>query len=120
MKRMPTFIETKPFTLDWDRFQLQDDDLRTIQQAIGNDPTCGDVVRGTNGVRKFRMARRGSGKSGGFRVFYAAFPDYETVFLVGLLSKHEEGNITAADRKIMASAVALYAKALKKRREERT
>jgi hypothetical protein len=117
---MPTFIETKFFSADWDRFGLKDDDLRAIQQAIGDDHTTGDVVRGTNGVRKFRMARRGAGKSGGFRVFYAAFPSYETVILVGLLSKNEEANISPADRNIMADAVVRYERALKRQREERS
>lgn len=116
----PRFIQTKPFSSNWDRLGLKDDDLRAVESTIADNFAIGDVVKGTNGVRKLRIPRRGAGKSGGFRVFYVAFPEYGTVFLVGLLSKNEEGNITAADRNAMAATVAGYERALKKQNGEKS
>jgi len=35
---------------------------------VAADPECGDVIRGTGGFRKVRVARKGMGKSGGARL----------------------------------------------------
>ena len=44
--------------------------LLLIEAEILNDPMAGDVVPGSGGVRKLRVAdrHRGKGKRGGFRV----------------------------------------------------
>ncbi|MCX7977889.1 MAG: hypothetical protein N2578_02685 [Bdellovibrionaceae bacterium] len=49
---------------------------REIENAILDNPEIGDVVPGTSGVRKFRMAdeSRGKGKRGGIRVLFLDLP----------------------------------------------
>jgi hypothetical protein len=37
---------------------------------IANNPTAGDVIPGTGGLRKVRWSRAGMGKRGGARVIY--------------------------------------------------
>src|SRR5690348_17445382 len=39
-----------------------------IVALVAADPECGDLIRGTGGFRKARVARKGMGKSGGARV----------------------------------------------------
>lgn len=69
-----------------------------IVAMVAADPECGDVMPGTGGFRKVRVAREGTGKSGGVRVVYiwrnAEFP----VFLVAVFPKNEKGNLTMAER----------------------
>jgi len=41
----------------------------TVDLVAGN-PEAGDVMQGTGGVRKARLAGRGKGKSGGYRIVF--------------------------------------------------
>jgi len=64
-----TFIETKLFTrlvLDY----LSDDEYQELQILLIEDPTAGDVIPETGGVRKLRWKAPGRGKRGGYRVIY--------------------------------------------------
>jgi hypothetical protein len=64
-----TFIETKLFTRLADEY-LDDEGLQDLQEYLLIRPDCGDIVRGSGGVRKVRWALPGRGKSGGLRVIY--------------------------------------------------
>ncbi len=43
-------------------------DVDTVTDMLAADPLCGDLIQGTGGVRKVRIAVKGKGKSGGVRV----------------------------------------------------
>lgn len=65
------FVELPSFS----RFRadyLDDEGLRSLQNALLANPDGGDVIEGTGGLRKLRHAdrRRGKGKRGGLRVIY--------------------------------------------------
>jgi len=97
MKR--TFIEVRDFKKKVDG--LGDDSLlQTIQNEILKDPHVGDLVKETGGIRKFRVATKGKGKSGGIRVFYFDIPDKEKCFLLFILEKSEAENISAEGKKM--------------------
>jgi len=50
------------------------------------------------GVRKFRFARVGSGKSGGYRVIHAFSPEDGTpVILITVFAKNEKANLSKAE-----------------------
>jgi hypothetical protein len=76
-----------------------------IVDLIAYEPTCGDLIPGTGGLRKVRVGRRGSGKRGGARVIYyfynAAFP----LLLVALYAKNEKADLSAAEKKKFAALV---------------
>ncbi len=59
------------------------------------------MIVGSGGCRKLRVAGRGKGKSGGYRVvtFWAA--DDGTVYLLAILSKGTDANYSAAQIKAM-------------------
>ena len=65
-------------------------------------PDCGDVMRGTGGVRKVRFAVAGRGKSGGARVVYFFRNEDMPVFLLTVFAKNEKGNLSEAERNAMA------------------
>ena len=49
---------------------LTADEQDAVIDLIAYDPTCGDLIAGTGGLRKVRVGRGGSGKRGGARVIY--------------------------------------------------
>jgi len=52
---------------------LDDESFRAMQNALMDDPSGGDIIQGTAGLRKLRWyghKRRGKGKRGGLRVIY--------------------------------------------------
>ncbi len=66
------FIETSVFTRRVK--ELIDEDAYTaLQNVLVVNPSAGDVIEGTGGVRKIRVAAKGHGKRGGARVIYYHF-----------------------------------------------
>lgn len=95
-----TIIETLIFT------QLVDGEkdkslLDRIKAEILKDPEKGDIVKGTGGLRKIRVAKDGMGKSGGFRVLYLDIPSKSRIYLVFLFGKNVIENITAEQSQIL-------------------
>ncbi len=69
---------------------------------IAADPLAGELIPGTGGARKLRFARRGAGKSGGYRtVHYFAGLDVP-IFLLAVYGKGEKANLTQAERNALA------------------
>jgi hypothetical protein len=75
--------------------------LSSIQQAILSDPECGDLVKGTGGVRKLRAAdpQRGKGKRGGLRTLFLDLPNREITYLIYLYNKDESEDLTSNEKK---------------------
>lgn len=96
---------------------LSAEEQRFIIDTIAADPTAGEEVRGSGGVRKLRFAGRGKGKSGGYRVMSAYFGVDAPVYLIALLSKGERGNFSGqeiAAFKMMTAEISGYWKRKRK------
>jgi hypothetical protein len=65
----------------------------------------GEIIQGTGGVRKVRVALPGRGKSGGARVIYYFHSERLPVFALTLFAKNEKADLTAAERNAMAKVV---------------
>lgn len=80
-----------------------------IENAILANFEVGDVVPGTSGVRKFRLAdeSRGKGKRGGIRVFYLDLPHVGKTHLLFLLKKSEAADISSDEKKMIRELVAI-------------
>jgi len=68
------------------------DDLVPI---LMTDPNSGDVIPGSGGIRKVRMAGHGKGKRGGFRVVYTVLIDSTLLRLLSGYSKSEKEDVSA-------------------------
>ena len=79
--------------------------MQTIVETIAGDPEIGDLIPGTGGARKVRLAKPGKGKSGGYRIitFYAA-PDVP-VFLLDIYGKGEKANLSKSERNDLAGVL---------------
>jgi hypothetical protein len=56
------------FDRQWRKMGLGDNELRQLQETLLENPKAGDVIQGTKGLRKIRIAFERRGKSGGGRV----------------------------------------------------
>lgn len=84
-------------------------DRLAVVRAVADDPRIGEIMEGAGGVRKFRIAGRGFGKSGGFRVVSFFGGGDVPVFLLAALSKGERANVSKAERNELKSIVATIA-----------
>jgi hypothetical protein len=64
-----TVVETPTYLAVANKL-FSEEERADIVALVAADPECGDVMRGTGGFRKVRVARKGMGKSGGARVVY--------------------------------------------------
>ena len=89
-----TFIETRLFTRLVNEY-LSDEEYAALQWMLASDPTVGDLVRGTGGVRKVRWGVGGRGKRGGVRVIYYARSHRGEIWMLTLYAKSVSESIPA-------------------------
>ena len=82
---------------------------------IASHPEAGDEIGGTGGARKVRVAGRGKGKSGGYRVITFYSGKDVPVFLLAAYSKGEKANLSKAERNELKSILAEIAREYRKR-----
>jgi len=84
---MHVVIETATFLADARRAGLSEEAQTKIVDYVSRHPLAGDPMPGTGGARKVRIAGRGKGKSGGYRVVTYYGGEDVPVFLLVLFSK---------------------------------
>ncbi len=72
---------------------------------LARNPECGEIMQGTGGVRKVRVALDGRGKSGGARVIYYFHSEHLPLFALTIFAKNEKSNLTPAQRNALAAVV---------------
>ncbi|MEA2872268.1 MAG: hypothetical protein QOH67_2244, partial [Hyphomicrobiales bacterium] len=65
---MHAIIETSAFISDAAAAGVSEDERFEVIDFIAENPTAGAIMPGTGGARKIRIAGRGKGKSGGYRI----------------------------------------------------
>jgi hypothetical protein len=97
-----TLLQTSHFVAEFRRLRLNDDDLRSLERALMENPEAGKVMARTGGVRKMRFApaSRGMGKRGALRVCYIWIPDCRAIGLFMIYPKKEQDTLTAEDEKV--------------------
>jgi hypothetical protein len=98
--RTMIFIETPVFTKRL-RDLLDDESYAAFQQDLADSPRMGDVIQGTGGLRKVRVAASGHGKRGGARVIYYHFVSASQIALLLIYPKNEKDDLSAAERKAL-------------------
>ncbi len=89
-------VETPEFIKRARAVGMSDEDRMDVIDQLATSPEAGISLGG--GLRKVRVARRGGGKSGGYRVlhFYRA-PDMP-LFLLTVFAKNEKANISRSEK----------------------
>ncbi|MGY2224915.1 type II toxin-antitoxin system RelE/ParE family toxin [Pseudomonas gingeri] len=98
------FIETPTFTRRVKEL-LDDDSYASFQKALTLTPSSGDVIEGTGGIRKIRVAAKGHGKRGGARVIYYHFVSASQIALLMIYPKNEQQDLTVDERKALKAVI---------------
>lgn len=109
---MQTVIETPAYLRSADDAGLTDDERADIVSLLANNPDAGDVIKETGGCRKVRVAGRGKGKSGGYRVITYYASDTVPVFLLTVFSKGERADLNGRERRELAKLTATLVRSL--------
>ena len=116
---MHTVVETPSYLADAKAAGLSESERDTVVEMIANHPEAGDEISGTGGARKLRVAGRGKGKSGGYRVITFYSGKDLPAFLLAIYSKGEKADLSRAERNelkdILADIVRNYRKGVKRR-----
>lgn len=88
---------------------LSDEEVSDLTAYLAEHPEKGDVMQDTGGVRKLRWARKGAGKSGGYRIIYYFYSEKIPIFAITLYGKNERANLTPSEKNEMKKLTALLA-----------
>lgn len=113
MGRMQTVIETEGYLRDAKDAKMGHDEMAAAVDLVAADPEAGDVMAGTGGVRKARLAGRGKGKSGGYRIVWYFGGGDIPVFLLTVFGKGEKANLTQGERNALRSMTGTLRESLK-------
>jgi len=100
--------------------KLMDDEERAeLVEYLAYNPTAGDVVPGSGGVRKVRWGLEGRGKRGGARVIYF-FHDLEMpLYIFTAYAKNERENLDQSEIKAFQKLSQILVEINRKRRSIR-
>ncbi|WP_241649542.1 type II toxin-antitoxin system RelE/ParE family toxin [Rosenbergiella collisarenosi] len=90
------FIETSLFTQQIQTIAT-DSELKDLQSELIESPDKSDLITGTGGLRKIRMATGNQGKSGSARVVYF-LATKEVIYLVMAYPKSAKESLTEAEK----------------------
>ena len=85
---------------------LSDDGQKDLVSFLAYNPTAGNILKGTGGVRKIRWARGGRGKSGGLRIIYFFHSLEVPLFALAIFAKNEKANISQQERNTLKELTA--------------
>jgi len=105
MKR--TFIQSEHFKTEMDSRPDGQEILKSVEEEILKNPESGDLVSGTGGVRKIRIAdpSRGKGKRGGLRILYLDLPDRDHTHLLVAYDKDQADDLSPDGKKMIRQIV---------------
>lgn len=113
---MHTVIETPTFQRAAAKARLSSGEIEAIVTMLAKDPAAGDVIKGSGGCRKVRVAGRGKGKSGGYRLITFFHSGDYPVFLLTVYGKGEMSNLSDAQVNALKQSTKQLVDALSKRR----
>jgi hypothetical protein len=85
------FIESPIFEGQLSNY-LNDDEYQNLQSVLIQNPSSGEMIKSSGGLRKIRVAIRGQGKRGGARVIYYVNAGDE-IWLLTIYAKNEASAI---------------------------
>lgn len=109
-----TVVDTQAFTARAKKLGLSASELASIYDLYAAEPDYGKVVKNTGGLRKGRIAKDGTGKSGGYRLFSFFADRANPVFLLWILDKTDDDTLTDAQENAFKALTTLLKKELRK------
>ncbi|MEM7522559.1 MAG: type II toxin-antitoxin system RelE/ParE family toxin [Pseudomonadota bacterium] len=94
---MHTVIETRAYLADAAKIGLSRAQLSAIVDIVARDPSGGDLIQGSGGARKRRIALAGGGKSSGLRLIVAYRSATLPAILLRIYAKSKASNLSKSD-----------------------
>ena len=82
---------------------LTDEEYADFQLNLAGHPLVGDLIQGTGGLRKVRVAAKSRGKRGGARVIYYYVSSAAQIRLLLIYAKGRKGDLSAAEKRTLRS-----------------
>lgn len=96
---MHTVVETPEYLAAAKKVKMTEGEREVAVDFLASHPTAGEVIEGSGGCRKVRIAKEGKGKSGGYRVITFYTTQDHPVYLLTVISKGKQANLTADQKK---------------------
>ncbi len=109
-----TVIETPEFLSACHKL-MGESDRNLLVDYLAYNPTAGDLITGTGGVRKLRWGLDGRGKRGGARVIYFVHNADMPLFLLTVYAKNERADLSDKDRNDFGRLTGRLVEAFKRR-----
>jgi hypothetical protein len=114
-----TIIETAAYLTAASGAGMAEAERNAVMDLLAANPTAVDIMPGCGGARKLRVAKPGTGKSGGYRVITSYGGQDVPVFLLTVFGKNERANLTQAERNGLAALTRRLADSLRRRQAAR-
>jgi hypothetical protein len=96
-------LETRAYISAAKDAGMSEEEMQAVVDTVAANPQAGAVMPGCGGARKLRVARPGSGKSGGYRVITYFGGEDLPVFLLTVFGKNEKANLSGAEKNALAA-----------------
>lgn len=113
---VPISVVETPEFLSATRKLMTDDVRALLVDYLAYNPTSGDLIPGTGGVRKLRWGLEGRGKRGGARVVYFHHDTGMPLFALTAYAKNERADLSQQDRNDFRRLTALLVERFKRRK----
>lgn len=114
MKRpIHTVVEAVAFIAQSQKLGVTETERADLLDVYASDPEYGATLKHTGGLRKGRIAKDDTGKSGGYRVFSFYANERNPVFLLWIIDKSKDATLTKAQEAAFKGATAKIRKECK-------
>jgi mRNA-degrading endonuclease RelE of RelBE toxin-antitoxin system len=102
---LQTVVETPEF-IKQSTSCMDSEVIENFINFIAKNPTDGEIISGTHGVRKIRWASNvNEGKRGGVRIIYYYHNQGMPIFLFTVYKKNQKDNLTMSEKNILGKIV---------------
>ncbi len=115
-RTVPISVVETPEFLSATRKLISDEERALLVDYLAHNPTAGDLIPGTGGVRKLRWGLEGRGKRGGARVIYFHHDAGMPLFALTAFAKNERADLSQQDRNDFRQLTTLLVEAFKRRK----
>lgn len=115
-RTVPISVVETPEFLSATRKLMADEERALLVDYLAYNPTTGDLIPGTGGVRKLRWGLEGRGKRGGARVIYFYHDVGLPLFALTAFAKNERADLSQRDRNDFRQLTTLLVEAFKRRK----
>ena len=116
-RTVPISVVETPEFLSATRKLMNDEERALLVEYLAYNPTAGDLIPGTGGVRKLRWGLEGRGKRGGARVIYFHHSAGMPLFALTAFAKNERADLSQQDLKDIRQLTASLVETFKRRKK---